>query len=118
MDTSPGPRGRTHGAGDVAIRTNDARFHQGVEVWGWDVLAALEAGVRVAEVVGEDDHDVRLVAPPGRVRGPARQGDAREGEGQRYQGEAAGPRFCAAHDEFLGNGTSERCLSRVVRAGA
>jgi hypothetical protein len=72
---------RTVRARDVAVGEPRPGLGQRVEVRRRHVLAAVEAHVGVAEVVGQDDDDVRLarlVAGPEPGRGEQPRGDQRE----------------------------------------
>src|SRR5262249_29879379 len=69
--TEPGlvPAGHQTGAGrtaiwtgDIALREADTLFRDRIDVGRWDVLPTLEAVLTPADVVAEDDQDVRL--PP------------------------------------------------------
>ena len=61
----PGPRRTAHRMADVARREANAARRQRVDVRGRDHLAAVDADVGVAEVVGQDQHDVRRRAGAG-----------------------------------------------------
>ena len=56
----PGPRGTADHAGDVAVGKANAVLGEAIDVRRRHILAALEAEVAVAEVVGHDDDDVWL----------------------------------------------------------
>jgi hypothetical protein len=62
----PGAGGAAVGVGHVAVREADAVFGERVDVRRRDVGAAVEADVRVAEVVGDDHDDVGAGGRPGR----------------------------------------------------
>jgi hypothetical protein len=57
--------GATKWMGDVAAGAADASFGEGIEVGRRNVLAALKAAIRVAEIVGKDQEDVRLLGSRG-----------------------------------------------------
>src|SRR5207245_2708757 len=57
----PGPRRRADRAGDVTALAANAGIREGVEVRRGHLRAAVEADVAIAEVVGEEDDDVRAV---------------------------------------------------------
>jgi len=56
----PEPAGRARGAGDIAIGETHLAAREAVELRRGHVLAAVAAEVAVAQVVGEDDDEIRL----------------------------------------------------------
>lgn len=76
----PGPGRRADRAGDVAAGEPRPVLRDGVDVGRGDVPTALHAQLRVAQIIGQDQHDV---GPP---RGPAealRPQPARQGQRRR-----------------------------------
>src|SRR5581483_5262993 len=79
----PGSRRTTHGARYVAIRAAHAVPRQRVDPWRRHVLASLATEIRIAEIVREDDNDIR----PPRLRGRSKR---RRGQGENEKGEVFG----------------------------
>jgi hypothetical protein len=56
----PSPRGTAHNAGDISIGEANAVLCDTVDVRCRDILAPLKAEIAVAEIVSDDDDNVRL----------------------------------------------------------
>ncbi len=56
-------------------RTPHAARGQRVDVGGRDIFAPVDADVRVAEVVGQDDEDVGVLGGGERLRGEKEEGE-------------------------------------------
>src|SRR5262249_52606577 len=74
--------------GDVAVGAADAVFRDRIEVLRGDVTASLEADVGVAEVVGQEDHDVGPIGGPDASN---EEQQARGGQSVRSHGVREGP---------------------------
>ena len=77
------PGGTTVRAADIGVGEADSTFGQCVDVWRGDVLASVDANIRVAHVVGDDDNNVRR--PTLRLRHGATKAQKAEYDGDRCE---------------------------------
>jgi hypothetical protein len=83
----PRPRRRAHAMRRVAIREAHTILRDAVDVRRRDVLAAVHADVRIAEVIGEEDDDVGTLRSE--YRGQQDEG-SEEGDESRFHSEVFG----------------------------
>ena len=79
-----GPRGAAIGGRDIAVGAADAGSGQGVDMGRRHQLAAVDANVAVAQVIGDDHQDVRLFG--GRRQASGDTNKPEDGQGVFHRG--------------------------------
>lgn len=96
-----GPRGTAIGGGDIGLSTADTAFREPINPWRGDLRIALTAEFTVAQIIGDEQHDIGLILrsrvgpPAGRLGRHEAQYAEAKGVGQPW------PLSFFAHHVFL-----------------